>query len=277
MTARSSFGLWSNRSICDGAAGLEQVDDPLRLRGEVRQPGRAGRRRRRRRPTAVVAEQRRQRRRADARPPCGRRSGGGSASELVLLGDRVHRRHSFVIDLVQVQDHAGRPSSRRPARPGRASRPRSTRRRRAASRPPAGRRANGRELRSTASQQDSPLLGRRAAAGDQPEGVARSAPRRRRPPSRIDPLRPARGRPRRRSGRSAAPAPAAACWCAAARTAQVSRLGASKVDQRRVRAWSASRRCTGCGGSRSSPVSWLVVARAADGRAPPRARPAGTA
>ena len=34
-----SFGLWSNRSICDGAPGLEKVDDALGLGREVRQAG----------------------------------------------------------------------------------------------------------------------------------------------------------------------------------------------------------------------------------------------
>ena len=43
------------------------------------------------------------------------------------------------------------------------------------------------------------------------------------------PARPGRGRPRRTSRRSAAPAPAAACWCATARTVQASRPAASKV------------------------------------------------
>ena len=74
----------------------------------------------------------------------------------------------------------------------------------------------------------------------------------RRSPLAQDALGEARGRPRRRSGRSAAPAPAAACWSAAARRCTPRGWG-----RRRPAGWgggtSAASRCRARGGTGPRP------------------------
>ena len=118
-----------------------------------------------------------------------------------------------------------------------------------------------------------PGVGRRPvtqAERSRPTRSASSAP-----PSLEHPLGRGAGRPRRTAGRSAAPAPAAACSVLCRRTVQTLAVGGVEGDHRRRRRRSASRTCRGCGGRGPSPLR-LVVPRAAH-RDRPRARPAGTA
>ena len=228
------------------AAGLEQEDDALGLRREVRERLVGG-------AAAHVAEQRmrapRRRGRSRSRPSNSRREVSARVSTAI-----VHHRSALRDHFVEVQDHVRDAPCRRRARRAGLRRRAATRRRRAAARAAASSARYAASISSSVVAQDRAFRRVGRAAGREPEreGEARSAGVA--PPSCIDALGELpRGLDEDRIVQQRR-APAAACWWwsgARCRTRGRARRRRSSRDAARC----ASRTCRGCGGTGRRPCS----------------------